>query len=169
MAHAATMNREIFRALTDSGMDEQYATRVAEAIPPADSIATKADLADLRAAIPDRENFAAGKDVAVLQTRVTTVEAAIIRMDETFIRINENFERIDKKFERIDKKFERIDERFERIDKRLDHLEKRADVTDEKISSIRTLLFAIYTPLLLLILASQFGILTRGILWHVQP
>jgi len=48
MAQAATMNIEIFRALRDSGMEEQYATRVAGAIPPADSIATKADIADLR-------------------------------------------------------------------------------------------------------------------------
>jgi len=141
MAQAATFNDEIYQALRDGGMEERHAMRAARAIPPADSIATKADLADLRAVMPDRENFAARSEVAVLQTKVTTVEAAIIRIDETLAR----------------------------MDGRLDHLEKRADVTDEKISSIRTLLFAIYTPLLLLILASQFGLLTRGILWAVAP
>ena len=47
----------------------------------------------------------------------------------------------------------------ERIDKTLAHMDKRIDVVEEKIGSIRTLLFAVYTPLLLLILASQFGVI----------
>jgi len=101
---------------------------------PAESLATKADLADLRAATPEPENFAARSEVAVLQNEMTDVKAAIVRIDKTLV-----------------------------------HMDKRIDVVEEKISGIRTLLFAIYTPLLLLILASQFGILTRGILWAVAP
>ena len=46
-----------------------------------------------------------------------------------------------------------------RIDETLTHMDKRIDVVEEKIGSIRTLLFAVYTPLLLLILASQFGVI----------
>jgi len=148
MAHAATMNREIFLALRDSGMDEQYAVRVAEAVPSADSIATRADLADLRAAMPDRENFAAGKDVAVLQTRVTTVEAAIIR---------------------IDKSIERIDETLASIKEIIAHMDKRVDVIGEKINSTRALIFAVLVPLHLLTLTAMFGLLTKGILWAVAP
>jgi len=148
MAQAATFNDEIYRALRDGGMDEQHAMRAARAVPPADSIATKADLADLRAAMPDRENFAAGKDVAVLQTKVTTVEAAIIRIDETFVR---------------------IDEKFERIDETLASMKEIIARMDERINSTRTLLFAIFLPLHLLTLTAMFGLLTRGILWAVAP
>ncbi|MDD9850617.1 MAG: hypothetical protein OXU94_02470 [Gammaproteobacteria bacterium] len=141
MPPTATMDDDVFRAFRNAGMSEEHAAGVAKVIPRRDEVATKADLADLRAAIPDRENFAAKSDVAVLQTEMTDVKAAIIRIDETLVR----------------------------MDKRLDHLEKRADVTDEKINSIRTLLFAIFVPLHLLTLATLFGLLTRGILWAVAP
>ncbi|MDD9850174.1 MAG: hypothetical protein OXU94_00140 [Gammaproteobacteria bacterium] len=148
MAQAATMNIEIFRALRDSGMEEQYATRVAGAIPPADSIATKADIADLRAAIPERDNFAAKSEVAVVQTKVKTVEAAIIRIDETLAR---------------------MDERFVRIDERFNSLEKSLARTDEKVNALQSQNRLFIIPLLLLLVATMFGLLTKGILWGVTP
>ena len=152
MPPTAAMDDDVFRAFRNAGMSEEHAAGVAKVIPRRDEVATKADLADLRAAIPareaDRENFAAKSEVAVVQTKVANVEAAIIRIDKTLTR---------------------MDEKFDRMDKRLDHLEKRADVTDEKINSIRTLLFAIFVPLHLLTLATLFGLLTRGILWAVAP
>ena len=127
MAQAATMNIEIFRALRDSGMEEQHATRLAGAIPPADSVATKADLADLRAAIPPRENFAAKSEVSVLQTDMTDVKAAIVRIDKTLAR------------------------------------------TDEKVNALQTQNRYFIIPLLLLLVAAMFGLLTKGILWGVTP
>ena len=148
MPPTAAMDDDVFRAFRNAGMSEEHAAGVAKVIPRRDEVATKADLADLRAAMPERENFAAKSEVAVVQTKVANVEAAIIRIDKTLTR---------------------MDEKFDRMDKRLDHLEKRADVTDEKISSIRTLLFAIFVPLHLLTLATLFGLLTRGILWAVAP
>jgi len=141
MAQAATMNIEIFRALRDSGMEEQYATRVAGAIPPADSIATKADIADLRAAIPERDNFAAKSEVAVVQTKVKTVEAAIIRIDETLVRMDERFNSLEKSLARL----------------------------DERSKGDRFLLRFVVLPLLVLMQATLLGILTRGILWNIQP
>jgi len=148
MPPTATMDDDVFRAFRNAGMSEEHAAGVAKVIPRRDEVATKADLADLRAAMPERENFAAKSEVAVLQTKVVATDSAI---------------------DRIDKTLTRMDEKFDRMDKRLDHLEKRADVTDEKISSIRTLLFAIFVPLHLLTLATLFGLLTRGILWAVAP
>ncbi|MDD9856985.1 MAG: hypothetical protein OXU96_02880 [Gammaproteobacteria bacterium] len=169
MAQAATFNDEIYQALRDSGMEERHAMRAARAIPPADSIATKADIADLRAAMPDRENFAAGKDVTVLQTKVTTVEAAIIRIDEKFDRINEKFDRIDEKFDRIDEKFDRIDEKFVRIDESIVSIKETAARTDEKVNGLQTQNRLFIIPLLLLTVGAMFGLLTKGILWAVAP
>jgi len=155
MAQAATFNDEIYQALRDSGMEERHAMRAARAIPPADSIATKADIADLRAAMPDRENFAAGKDVTVLQTKVTTVEAAIIRIDE--------------KLDRIDEKFVRIDEKFVRIDESIVSIKETAARTDEKVNGLQTQNRLFIIPLLLLTVGAMFGLLTKGILWAVAP
>ena len=162
MAQAATFNDEIYQALRDSGMEERHAMRAARAIPPADSIATKADIADLRAAMPDRENFAAGKDVTVLQTKVTTVEAAIIRIDE-------KLDRIDEKFDRIDEKFVRIDEKFVRIDESIVSIKETAARTDEKVNGLQTQNRLFIIPLLLLTVGAMFGLLTKGILWAVAP
>ena len=45
------MHTEIFTALRDSGMAEEHAVRIAEAIPVSDDLATKADIHDLHLAI----------------------------------------------------------------------------------------------------------------------
>lgn len=42
------MHTEIFTALRDSGMAEEHAIRIAEAIPVSNDLATKADLHELR-------------------------------------------------------------------------------------------------------------------------
>jgi len=76
-----------------------------------------------------------------VQTKVKTVEAAIIRIDETLVR---------------------IDERFNRIDKTLARL-------DERSKGDRFLLRFVVLPLLVLMQATLLGILTRGILWNIQP
>jgi len=141
MAQAATFNDEIYQALRDGGMEERHAMRAARAIPPADSIVTKADLADLRAAMPERENTAAKSEVAVLQTKVTTVEAAIIRMDE----------------------------RFDRIDASIVSIKETAVRTDEKVNGLQAQNKLFIIPLFLLTLGAMFGLLTKGILWAVAP
>lgn len=44
MTRRKIMHTEIFTALRDSGMPEEHAVRIAEAIPVSDDLATKADL-----------------------------------------------------------------------------------------------------------------------------
>ncbi|MDD9870011.1 MAG: hypothetical protein OXU41_00555 [Gammaproteobacteria bacterium] len=141
MPPTATMDDDVFRAFRNAGMSEEHAAGVAKVIPRRDEVATKADLADLRAAMPERENFAAKSEVAVLQTEMTDVKAAIIRIDKS----------------------------IERIDETLVSLKEIIARMDERINSTRTLLFAIFVPLHLLTLATLFGLLTRGILWAVAP
>jgi len=101
------MNREIFLALRDSGMEDDYATR----------------------------------EVAVLQTKATTVEAAVIR----------------------------IDEKFERIDESIVGIKETAARTDEKVNGLQAQNKLFIIPLFLLTLGAMFGLLTKGILWAVAP
>ena len=134
MAHAAAMNPKIFRVLREFGMEEKYATRIAEAILPAERIATKEDIADLRADIPERGSAAAKSDVAVLQSEMTDVKSAIVRIDKSIARIDESVARLDER-----SKDDRVVTRF------------------------------IVLPLMLLMQATLFGILSKGILWAVAP
>jgi len=154
---AAAMDDDIFHAFRSVGMSEEIAAKLAKIIPRRDEVVTKADLdaeredraADREAdrevfaakSKADREHFAAGKDVAVLQSEMTDVKAAIVR--------------IDKSIERIDKTFVSMREMIAR--------------SDERINGIRTVLLAIFVPLHLLTLTTMFGLLTRGILWGVAP
>ena len=141
MAHAAAMNPKIFRVLREFGMEEKYATRIAEAILPAERIATKEDVADLRADIPERGSAAAKSDVAVLQSEMTDVKSAIVRIDKSIVR--------------IDKSIARIDESVARL--------------DERSKDDRVVTRFIVLPLMLLMQATLFGILSKGILWAVAP
>ena len=147
---AAAMDDEFFHAFRSVGMSEEIAAKLAKIIPRRDEVVTKADLDAEREADrevfaakskADREHFAAGKDVAVLQSEMTDVKAAIVR--------------IDKSIERIDKTFVSMREMIAR--------------SDERINGIRTVLLAIFVPLHLLTLTAMFGLLTRGILWGVAP
>ncbi|MDD9885047.1 MAG: hypothetical protein OXU62_11060 [Gammaproteobacteria bacterium] len=151
---AAAMDDDIFHAFRSVGMSEEIAAKLAKIIPRRDEVVTKADLDAEREADldtkrkdreaereADREHFAAGKDVAVLQSEMTDVKAAIVR--------------IDKSIERIDKTFVSMREMIAR--------------SDERINGIRTVLLAIFVPLHLLTLTTMFGLLTRGILWAVAP
>jgi len=97
MAHAAAMNPKIFRALREFGMEEKYATRIAEAILPAERIATKEDVADLRADLPaakdstPRAKFVAVRaDVTAMKTDMETVKSAIVSIDQNTAAIQEN-------------------------------------------------------------------------------
>ena len=141
MAHAAAMNPKIFRVLREFGMEEKYATRIAEAILPAERIATKEEVADLRADIPERGSVAAKSDVAVLQSEMTDVKSAIVRIDKSIVR--------------IDKSIARIDESVARL--------------DERSKDDRVVTRFIVLPLMLLMQATLFGILSKGILWAVAP
>lgn len=163
---AAAMDDELFRVLRDdAGMPESAAAKVAKLIfrrdRRDDEFVTKTEREterDVARAVreaeraADREAFAAKDDVTVLQNKVENTDSAI--------------ERIDKRLDLIDRRFERMDEKFTKRFDRLDELAVRAD---EKVNGLQSLNRQIVGPLLLLLVASMFGLLTKGILWGVVP
>ena len=78
--------------------------------------------------------------VAVLQSEMTDVKAAIIR----------------------------IDERFERMDQTIVEIKENAVRLDEKMNGLQMQNQFLIIPLLLMILATMFGLLTKGILWGID-
>ena len=89
--------------------------------------------------------------VAVLQSEMADVKAAIIRIDA-------RLERMDEKFT---KKFERVDQRFGSVEQSIVRL-------DEKMNGLQMQNQFLIIPLLLMILATMFGLLTKGILWGID-
>jgi len=73
--------------------------------------------------------------------KVKTVEAAVIRIDETLVRMDERFNSLEKSLAR----------------------------TDEKVNALQSQNRLFIIPLLLLLVATMFGLLTKGILWGVTP
>jgi len=100
-----------------------------------------AGMTDLRDRQVDRENFAAKSDVAVVQTKVMTAEAAIVRIDASIGRIDETLVSMKEMLARL----------------------------NERSKDDRVLTRFVVLPLMLLMQATLFGILTRGILWAVAP
>ena len=82
--------------------------------------------------------------VAVLQSEIIHVKAAIIR---------------------IDARLDRMDERFDRMDQTIVEIKETAARTDEKINAMQMQNQFIIIPLLLMILAALFGLLTNGTYW----
>ena len=82
--------------------------------------------------------------VAVLQSEIIHVKAAIIR---------------------IDARLDRMDERFDRMDQTIVEIKETAARTDEKINAMQMQNQFIIIPLLLMILAALFGLLTKGTYW----
>ena len=78
--------------------------------------------------------------VAVLQSEMADVKAAIIR----------------------------IDERFERMDQTIVEIKENAVRLDEKMNGLQMQNQFLIIPLLLMILATMFGLLTKGILWGID-
>jgi len=95
--------------------------------------------------------WAQAVDIAVLQSEMTDVKAAIIRMDKRLDRMGERIERMDEKFTR----------RFNSVEKSIVRL-------DEKMNAQQMQNQFIFIPLMLLTLASLIGLLTKGILWGVE-
>jgi len=166
---AATMNDELFRTLRDdAGLPEAAAAKVArlifqqgesaaraERVAGRENLATKVDVADLRAEIPGRDAFAAKGDVDVLKSKAENTDSAIVRIDKTLLR---------------------TDERFERIEATIVEIKETAARTDEKVNGLQSqnglivrVLIAVFAPLQLLTLGALIGLLTRGILWGVAP
>jgi len=94
-------------------------------------------------------------DIAVLHSRVGSIDATLARMDDKFT----------KRFDRMDDKFTK---RFERMDERLVRLEEIVIRLDERVSGMQMQNQFIFIPLMLLTLASLIGLLTKGILWGVE-
>jgi len=78
--------------------------------------------------------------VAVLQSEMADVKAAIIR----------------------------IDARFERMDQTIVEIKENAVRLDEKMNGLQMQNQFLIIPLLLMILATMFGLLTKGILWGIE-
>jgi len=155
----ATMDGEVFSMLRGDGLSEELAAKWAGLFARRESV-LQADIANLRAKIPDREAdraerkaereteraadrevFAAKDGVAVLQNKVKTVEDAIIS---------------------IDKRFDRMDERFNGVDKSLVRL-------DEQMKASQRESRGVVIPLLFATLGALIALLTKGSLWGVVP
>ena len=161
---AAAMDDDAFRAFRKIGLPEEIAAKVARVIRRDrgdDEFVTKTDRETEREAAravreaeraADREAFAARDDVTVLQTEMTDVKAAIIR--------------IDGRLDRMDEKFTK---KFERMDKTIVEIKETAARTDEKINSLQAQNKIFIIPLLFLTVGALVGLLTKGILWGVAP
>ena len=162
---AAAMDDDAFRAFRKIGLPEEIAAKVARVIRRDrgdDEFVTKADRETEREAAAravreaeraaDREAFAARDDVTVLQTEMTDVKAAIIR--------------IDGRLDRMDEKFTK---KFERMDKTIVEIKETAARTDEKINSLQAQNKIFIIPLLFLTVGALVGLLTKGVLWGVAP
>jgi len=93
-------------------------------------------------------------DIAVLHNKMDNVNLSI--------------ERIDKRLDRMDKRFERIDEQFKCVDQRFGSVEQSIVRLDEKMNGLQMQNQFLIIPLLLMILATMFGLLTKGILWGIE-
>ena len=93
--------------------------------------------------------------VAVLQSEMTDVKAAIVRIDERLYRMDDKFT---KKFERIDATIAEIKETAARTDERINGLQAQS-------SLIVTVLIAVFLPLQLATPAALFALLTKGTYW----
>ncbi len=82
---------EVYDALIEAGASEEKAKAAAGAIPLAERLATKEDLAELKAAI---------------DADLTELKAAI---DERFTKVDERFTKIDERFIGIDGRFVKIE------------------------------------------------------------
>jgi len=155
---AAAMDDELFRVLRDdAGMPESVAAKVARLIfrrdRRDDEFVTKAERETDREAAravreaerkADRDAFAAKEDVTVLQTKATTVEAAIVR--------------IDKSIERIDATLVSMKELLARMDERINGIESQSNK-----------FFYIFFSLHIVTITALVGLLTKGSLWGVAP
>ena len=99
-----------------------------------------AGLALLAAAALPQAAQAQSSAVAVLQSEMTDVKAAIIR----------------------------IDTRLERMDQTIVEIKENAVRLDEKMNGLQMQNQFLIIPLLLMILATMFGLLTKGILWGIE-
>jgi len=161
---AAAMDDDAFRAFRKIGLPEEIAAKAARVIRRDrgdDEFVTKTDRETEREAAravreaeraADREAFAARDDVTVLQTEMTDVKAAIIR--------------IDGRLDRMDEKFTK---KFERMDKTIVEIKETAARTDEKINSLQAQNKIFIIPLLFLTVGALVGLLTKGVLWGVAP
>ena len=113
--------------------------------------ATVAVIAFVAAAVLSQAAQAQSSVVAVLQSEMAHVKAAIVRIDA-------RLERMDEKFT---KKFERVDQRFGSVEQSIIRL-------DEKMNGLQMQNQFLIIPLLLMILATMFGLLTKGILWGIE-
>ena len=82
--------------------------------------------------------------VAVLQSEMADVKAAIIRIDERLNRMDEKFT----------KRFGSVEQSIVRLDEKMNGLQMQNQF--------------LIIPLLLMILATMFGLLTKGILWGIE-
>ena len=150
---AAAMDDDAFRAFRKIGLPEEIAAKVARVIRRDrgdDEFVTKTDRETEREAAravreaeraADREAFAARDDVTVLQTEMTDVKAAIVRIDKS----------------------------IERIDATIVGIKETAARTDEKINSLQAQNKIFIIPLLFLTFGALVGLLTKGVLWGVAP
>jgi len=121
-----------------------------------------AGLALLAAAALPQSAQAQSSVVAVLQSEMTYVKAAIVRIDERLVRMDDKFT---KRFERMDERLDRMDEKFT---KRFGSVEQSIVRLDEKMNGLQMQNQFLIIPLLLMILATMFGLLTKGILWGID-
>jgi len=155
----ATMDGEVFSMLRGDGLSEELAAKWAGLFARRESV-LQADIANLRAKIPDREAdraerkaereteraadrevFAAKDDVTVLQTKAKTVDEAIIS----------------------------IDKRFERIESTIVEIKENGARTDEKVNSLQWYNKVVVTPFLFATITGIVALLTKGSLWGVAP
>ena len=119
-------------------------------------------IAFVAAAVLPQAAQAQSSAVAVLQSEMTYVKAAIVRIDERLVRMDDKFT---KRFERMDERLNRMDEKFT---KRFGSVEQSIVRLDEKMNGLQMQNQFLIIPLLLIILATMFGLLTKGILWGID-
>ena len=87
---------EVYDALIEAGTSEEKAKAAAGAIPLAERLATKEDLAELKASVKE--------DLDALKASVKEdLDALKASFDERFGKIDERFARIDERFARIER------------------------------------------------------------------
>ena len=111
-------------------------------------------LALLAAAALPQAAQAQAADIAVLHNKMDNVNLSI--------------ERIDKRLDRMGKRLDRMDEQFKRVDQRFGSVEQSIVRLDEKMNGLQMQNQFLIIPLLLMILATMFGLLTKGILWGID-
>ena len=100
-------------------------------------------IAFVAAAVLPQAAQAQSSAVAVLQSEMADVKAAIIRIDERLNRMDEKFT----------KRFGSVEQSIVRL--------------DEKVNGLQMQNQFVIIPLLLLLVATMFGLLTKGVLWAV--